>query len=140
MLAEKIVKKLRENPEILDMTDFVQDDGTKFCLAGLILHVSGVKVISKYNPSPEEGEEEDVCSFSFSLHDVEDQWREYERKNMGLDSGAYARQLWAAEYGEESAKALPFYNINWNVFELEDVTADILIEKVPELKEALEKV
>lgn len=135
MLAENIVKKLIENPEILDMTDFVQNNGTKLCLAGLILFICGVKVINKYDHATEE----DVCFFDFSLRGVEDSWREYERKNMGLDTGAYARQLWAAEYGEDSAKALPFYSINWHVFELEDVTADILIEKVPELKAVLEK-
>lgn len=119
MLKEKIIGWLEENDCLFEPTYPVSETGAKstplqFNLAGLICRAAGFtpQAYKLYFSRP-----------PLSAPDVEVKWLKFEGlMSQGtricsddIDVYALARQLWAAEYGDEAARELPFYDVNQNV-------------------------
>lgn len=117
-LKDRILDRLIARPETLDMAEFSRVSAylvTTFCLAGLILDESGVRL--KYSDA----------GVAVGLADGErkpsQQWVAYEISLSGAPNvdrafivmAARARELWAAAYGERAARLLPFYARDWEV-------------------------
>lgn len=122
---ERVVRRLIAQPETLGMSQFSTLSGTRtsksksacgttFCLAGIILDEAGICL--EYGPDGvavglEEGETPPAAewlTFEASLTQV--------AFHVGaLTIAAKAREVWAAEYGKEAAKRLPFYGPDFEV-------------------------
>jgi hypothetical protein len=132
-LKDKVIVRLTMAPECLDMREFsaLGSCGTTFCLAGLILHESGVFL--EYSPEGiavglEEGETPPASH-----------WVDYE---ISLSArpvapsrvmiAAKAREAWASEFGDEAARLLPFYGPDWQVEpeDMDQVTAEQVVELI----------
>jgi hypothetical protein len=116
-LLQRIIIRLIATPQCFSMAEFSAlsgSCGTTFCIAGLILDECGV--VMEYSPEGvavglEEGEEPPAK-----------RWVEYEIslsaapvKPHSVMIAAKARELWAADYGDESAMLLPFYGPEWGL-------------------------
>lgn len=110
MLKEKVIELLKQDPAGLDMSVWLEqlsdeiDCGTVGCFAGYIIRATGINLVCvrttghlypDYDP-------ETLDSFKSS------RFYHYEP-----EIGAFARYLWAKEYGDMAAKALPFYPVEW---------------------------
>lgn len=126
-LKARIDDRLTRDPTCLRMAEFSAispECGTTFCLAGIILDESGV--VMEYNPDGlavglEEGE--NVPSDRWVDFEMSLRVRRVPRSSVMI--AARAREIWAAEYGDESAEMLPFYGANWGLDnrEMDRVTA-----------------
>lgn len=130
-LKDKVVVRLISAPDCLDMREFsaLSESGTTFCIAGLILDVSGV--VLEYSP------EGIAVGLEAGEAPPASRWVEYE---MSISArpvapsrvmiAAKARELWAEEFGDAAAQVLPFYAPDWEVDaeDLEQVTADRVVE------------
>ena len=121
MLKEKILEVLNENPLIFEPTFAVSETGAKCCplqfnLGGLICRAAG------YTPQTT-----DALKIKLPMNApyIEKEWIDFEKSMSAgctwapaedeLLVMALARQLWAAEYGEDSAKYLAFYDKNQGI-------------------------
>jgi len=116
-LKERLKELLETDDEILNMGGGFLTAGRwdrpRYDFVGLILKVSGYSLQS----GPCCGNPECTTGAKLPLNApfLDRKWMEYE-KRLGLtleqfqEIPALARQLWEAEYGEEEAKALPFYS------------------------------
>ena len=116
-LKDRIVARLMRDPACLRMDEFSDisgECGTTFCLAGIILHESGV--VMEYGPKGlavglEEGES--LPSARWVDHEISLSARRVQRSSVMI--AAKAREIWAAAYGDESAEMLPFYGPDWGL-------------------------
>lgn len=152
-LKDRIVIRLMSEPEVLNMSEFsilprrkgtrgrrASACGTTLCLAGLILDESGVSMA--YSP----------CGIAIGLREDETPpslfWLNYEcsLSDVPVDPqavviAAKARELWAAQYGELSARRLMFYGPEWGVkqCDLHKITAHHVIEFLQAINRVVEK-
>lgn len=131
-LKDRIVTRLTREPTCLGMAEFSAlsgECGTTFCLAGTVLDESGVAM------------EYDTEGCAVGLKEGEtppaERWIDHE---MALAAGpvsrssvmipAKAREIWAAQYGDESAEMLPFYGADWELDnrEMSQVTVEQVVE------------
>lgn len=120
-LKERVVIRLSTNPESLDMSQF------ESCLAGVILDVSDIPLAYDAEGS--------AIGLAKGITPPSRRWVKLEVFRSGLDPvkvviPAKAREVWAKEYGEEAAKLLPFYGLEWGVgpSELDQVKAEAVID------------
>jgi hypothetical protein len=130
-LKDRAIVWLTTRPQQFSMAEFSFStrNAKTFCLAGLILELSGVRMAysdegiatalkkGEAPPSPR------WIAFELSLS----------VRPMSVASvtiAAKARELWAAEHGADAAELLPFYAADWEVkqSELGSVTAEQVIE------------
>ena len=144
MLAEKIVAAILKNPESLNMEHFSSECGASFCLAGHILKAFGVGIVA---PAPSWY----LCRLADDAPVPDAKWVDFESRIADrVAIPALARQVWAAEYGDDSAKRLPFYHENWESgltsvelfdddgqLQIARVTLNDLADRVPEIGAAL---
>lgn len=149
-LQERVIHRLVTDPEGLNMSEFsaVSTVGavgavgrkrkaacrTTFCLAGLILDES--QVCMEYGPRGlavglEEGEEQPADYWID--HELSLSPRLVDRSAVAI--AAKARELWAAAYGEEAAKLLPFYAPDWQTKNLAKVKPPQVIELLQVINE-----
>ena len=112
-LKDRIMVRLTASPECLNMAEFsmITACGTTFCLAGLILDESGIPLTYSHGIASGLGRGVVVPSR---------RWIAYERSLSTVPVpvhrvliAAKARELWAAEYGDQAARMLPFYGPDW---------------------------
>jgi len=120
MLKERVLKALSEDNCLFEPYFTVSETGSlltplQFNLAGLICRAAG------FTPQGNHGD----ARLPLNAPIVEKKWLEFERlmsegtnptrRERELEVFAFARQLWAEEYGDESARGLPFYDKNQQV-------------------------
>lgn len=125
---EGVIFRLTIQPECLDMRSHscMTGDGVTFCIAGLILAASSIDM--RYGPDGfaiglELGEKppsEYWINFEASLSATK-----VDRAHLVMP--AKARETWAAWYGAQSAKLLPFYDADWGR-RLDEVSAQNVIQ------------
>lgn len=119
MLKEKLIELLEADDEILNMSGgfltLDRWDHPQYDFVGLILKVAGYSLQS--GPCCGNSDCTDGVRLPLNAPLLDKKWVEYENL-LGLvdlkyrEIPALARQLWEAEYGEEKAKQLPFYEDN----------------------------
>lgn len=131
-LKDRLINHLLIQPESLDMSEFSRASAlyvTTFCLAGLILTVSGVGMT--YGPQGKAyglREGETLPSAQWVRHEVSLSERAVDPATVIIP--AKARELWAKAYGDRAAKLLPFYARDWELdtSRLSQVTPEKLIQ------------
>jgi len=114
MLKEALIRALSQDKQVLDMRQLtiqVSWDDIRYDLIGLILKVSG------YTLQVSLEVECNVVKLPLNAPNIDRQWLTFEERTAIAhqtyrEISALARQLWAAEYGDDEAIALPFYEMN----------------------------
>lgn len=144
-IGEKVIEYLKQRPQELNMRYFYRPGrdgcGTTACLAGHIILRSGVSLYCDDPPVA-------FLSTLSATQEPSAYWVEYqEQKYPWLccqlrHIAALARELWAKDYGDESAKSLPFFHDEWfpddddESSDLQQVTAGMVIERLQRIIEA----
>lgn len=131
-LIDRAIRRLVTTPSVLDMEHFsvLTDGGTTFCLAGLILDESAVRM--EYHPQLRraiglaKGERAPAPEWvRHELSIVSVAHREILAQDVLIP--AKAREIWASAYGVTSAKQLPLYPADWNCVAYDRITADLVV-------------
>jgi hypothetical protein len=138
-LRSRVIARLVNDPGCLEMRFFSRqtEGGTKFCLAGLILSESNIRM--EYDV--QDGR---ARSLPLSVVPPSSGWLEYELKRaqrshdpLGtprpercpLAIAAKAREVWSEAYGVDEARFLPFYAHDWEC-RVDDVTPDMVVQRL----------
>jgi hypothetical protein len=140
-LTDRIFTRLVRNPGILCMSQFSMQTpkGLTFCLGGLILDESGIRVT--YNSQGQ------ASGLAKGQRAPSPYWVNKEvQRLVGVDGEgvlmpAKARELWAAEHGEYAGRVLPLYPEDWETgMTYERITPEMVLAFLTDVKNGLHKV